>query len=507
MTGMAGSTTGCSGGKIGDFAATSAQIPVITKVVNYMYGDITTTISGGIFGRNTDAPGGAAPAVQCSNSVVATNGAVTDTTIRQANHSVALSISVNADFGLVFTTNSYASADALAGYETHPEFPLPYLAMKGGELGVANDFEIWFVSLGGVAETSPVFGRACLTIHTSPAITLPYKTEFDSPDSNSAVFLTYGKLSSPTMFVDPSLTVLSSEALHVLDHLRNLVMGVYEPINVSVIVSKDKARKQLHFFTSYTDAQAITTRADVWFEGGTKSPATAPLKTLQDGWMTVGNQGLSCKGIHYNVVTDNVYFVNANGKFHAFGVSNYTGVVDISTDGTYHMLKGDRLHRYIFGSKTSAGGAQQVFRTDADGTDEIVVDTSTLFGGNDYGTSGFAVDKGNQKVYFHDTTNYIVRSLSWDLNGMENMQTLHGDLTLQGENLGSLCYAQGFLYFGGSDPQTKEADSKFYQYDLKDGGTREMLGVSDHMKYCRSVPARVYFFFSCRLRHQKTRRS
>lgn len=484
VTGSAQTTNGCSGGIIGDFRATGVQIPVITKVANYMLGDIVGTQSGGIIGRTIDASGGAAPAVQCNNSVCAMNGTVTDTAIGQAGHSVALSIIVNADFGLVFTTNSHASEDALTGYVTNPEFPLAYLDMKGGELGVTNDFEIMFVNLGGVAETSPFFGRECLTIHTSPIVKFPYKTEFDFADTNTTVYLTYGRLSSPTLYIDPSLTVLSTEALHVLDHSGSLVMGVYPPITVSVLDSESSARKQHHSFTAYTKEAAISTRTDSWAGNHTNIANSIVLRTLVDGYLNVGTAGLYSRGMHYNAATDNVYYINgSNGKFQAFGMESYTGIVDISTDGTYHTLKGDFSNTYIFGSKTSAGGVQQVFRTDADGTNEIVVDTSTLFEGNDYGTSGFAVDRDNQKVYFHDTANYIVRSLSWELTGLVNMQTLVGDLTLQDQNAGSLCYAQGFLYFGGSDPQTNEADSKFYQYDLKDGGTREMVGVSDHMRY------------------------
>lgn len=489
VTGFAQTTNGCSGGIIGDFRATSAQIPVITKVANYMLGDIVGAQSGGIIGHTTDTSGGAAPAVSVTNSILAMNGTVTDTAVGQANHPVALSIGVNADFGLVFTTNSHASEDALTGYVTNPDFPLPYLDMKGGELGVTNDFEIMFVNLGGVAETSPFFGRECLTIHTSPVVKFPYKTEFDFPDTNTTVYLTYGELSSPTLYIDPSLSVLSTEALHVLDHSGNLVMGVYPPITMNVLASLNSARKQHHSFTAYTDEMAISTRTDIWAGNHTKVANTIVLRTMADGWLNLGSQVVSSRGMHYNPATDTVYYVNgSNGRFQAFGVDNYAGIVDISTDGTYHTLKGDFSNTYIFGSKTSAAGVQQVFRVDADGTNEIVVDTSTLFGGNAYGTSGFAVDRDNQRVYFHDTTNYIVRSLSWELTGLMNVQTLTGDLTLQNQNSASLCYAQGFLYFGGSDPQTNEADNKFYQYDLRDGGTREMIGVSDHMRHASQGP-------------------
>jgi hypothetical protein len=480
MTGMAGSTTGCSGGIIGDFTATGAQTPVITKVANYMRGDITTTISGGIIGRTTDTSGGAAPAVQCNNSVVAMDGTVTDTAIGQANHSVALSISVNADFGLGFSSNSYASEDALMGYETHPDFPLPYLGMKGGELGVLNDFEIIFVNLGGVIETSPFYGRDWLIIHNSPTLTFPYRTEFDFPDTNSTVYLTYGLLSSSTIFIDPSLSVLSSEALHVLDHSASLVAGTYPPLTMNVVISKSDANKQYHSITAYTKEKAIAGRPDTWFGSATRVPVSVAPRTLSDSYL---GPGVSARGMHYNPATDSVYYVNgSNGKFQSFGMQSTSTQVVVSTDGTYHTLKGDFSNTYIFGSKTSAGGVQQVFRTDADGTNEVVVDTSTLFGGNAYGTSGFAVDRDNQKVYFHDTTNYIVRSLSWDLTGLVTLQTLTGDFKLYWDHSGSLCYARGFLYFGGYDPQTNKVDNKFYRYNLEDGGTTELLGVSGNMR-------------------------
>ena len=470
MTGPADSTDGRNGGIIGDFKAIAAEMPVITKVANYMYGNIASDISGGIIGRTVDASGGAAPAVQCSNSIIAMNGTVTDTVVGQANLAVAMSVVVNTDFGLTFTTNSHSTEDALTGYVINPEFPLPYLEMKGGELGVTNDFEIWFVNLGGVIETSPFFGRECLVIHTSPTITLPYKTEFDFPDTNTTVYLTYGKLNSPTIYIDPSLTVLQTEALHVLDHSGSLLAGTYPPITISVIKDEGSQRKQWHSFTPYTKEKAIATYIDRYCQ-------SIPLRTLQDGYFNVGSQTVNARGMHYNAATDNVYFIHGStGKFQAFGMDNYTSVVDISTDGTYHTLKGDTSNTYIFGSKTSAGGVQQVFRTDADGTNEIVVDTSALFGGNSYGTNGFAVDRDNQRVYFHDTTNYIVRSLAWDLTNMVNLRRIitGEDLTLQGQNSGSLCYAHGFLYFGGTD-------QKFYQYDLQDGGTREILGVTDNM--------------------------
>jgi len=486
ITGIADATNGCSGGIIGDFQATDVLPPVITKVVNYMYGDIVGAQSGGILGRTIDASGGAAPAVQCSNSVVAMNGTVTDTAIGQAGHPVALSVSVNADFGLTFTTNSYASDDALTGYVTNPDFPLPYLEMKGGELGMTNDFEIWFVNLGGVVDTSPFYGRECLTIHTSPTITFPYKTEFDLPDTNTTVYLTYGNLSSPTIFVDPSLTVLSSESPYVLDHSGILVMGEYPPVNVSVVVSLSGVNKRYHSFTAYTKELALGNRPDTWFGSSTRICEAIKLRSLTG--VSFGRPSTSARGMHYNPATDNAYYVNgSNGRLQAFDLETYA-IVDISTDGTYHTLQGDFSNTYMFGSKTSAGGVQQVFRTDADGTNEVVVDTSTLFGGSSYGTSGFAVDRDNQKVYFHDTTNYIVRSLSWDLTGLTNLQTLVGDLTLHGHNSGSLFYAQGFLFFGGKDPQTNKVDHKFYRYHLKDGGTSELLGVSDNMGHITLGP-------------------
>jgi len=65
---------------------------VLTKMVNYMFGDISSTLSGGIIGRTIDGSGGTAPDVQCNNSVIAMNGFVKDTSIGQTGDSVDMTL-------------------------------------------------------------------------------------------------------------------------------------------------------------------------------------------------------------------------------------------------------------------------------------------------------------------------------------------------------------------------------------------------------------------------------
>ena len=473
------------GGIVGDFMTTGTDTPVLTKMINYMFGDINASSSGGIIGRTSDGSGGTAPDIQCNNSVIAMNGFSKDSVVGQVGDAVVMAVVVNEDFGLTFNTNTHSTTDALTGYLKHADFDLSYLSMTGGELGVANDFEIFFVNIGGVAETSPLVGRECLIIHASSEITFPYKTVFDIPGGNTTEYLTYGRLSSPVLYIDsPSVNVVSTDALHVLDYAGVIVFGTYPPIVVNSVISVSNARKQYHSLTRYSSTQAIATRTDSWTGSFTRSPQYFTSRSLSGAFPPFGIKYLSCRGSHYNPVTDALYYVNGtNGRFEVASINNYVANDIVSSDGTYFTLQGDPSNTYIFGSKTSSGGVQQIFRTDPDGTNEITVDTTTLFGGNDYQTSGFALNRDDEKVYFHDRTTYVVYSLNWDLTGLTTLQTtLDGDLTVQYQNSGSLAYSQGYLYFGGSDPQTKVTDSKFYQYDLADGGTREMTGITDQMR-------------------------
>lgn len=486
LTGSAGNTNAnCSGGIVGDFLTTGTSTPVLTKMVNYMVGDISTLISGGMIGRTFDGSGGTAPDVQCNNSVIAMNGFAKDSVVGQVGNSVDMAVVVNEDFGLTFNTNTHATTDALTGYLKEAAFDLSYLSMTGGELGVSNDFEIFFVNLGGVAETSPLFERECLIIHTSPEITFPYKTVFDIPGGNTTPYLTYGRLSSPTLYIDsPTVNVVSTDALHILDYTGTVVFGTYPPIVVNIVKTENRARKQFHSLTRYSTTQSIATRPDSWGGSFTKCPQYFTSRSLSGGFPPFGIKVTNGKGGHYDPVTDALYYVNSsNGRLERASINNYVANDIISSDGTYFTMQGDPSNTYIFGSKTSSGGVQQIFRTGPDGTNEITVDTTTLFGGNDYQVSGFALNRDDEKVYFHDRTTYVVYSLNWDLTGLTTLQTtLDGDLTVRDQHSGSLAYAQGYLYFGGSDPQTKVADSKFYQYDLADGGTREMTGISDQMR-------------------------
>ena len=486
ISGLSSATDSISGGGIiGDFITTGTSTPVLTKMVNYMFGDINAASSGGIIGRTVDGSGGSAPDIQCNNSVVAMNGFADDTVVGQVGDSVDMAVVINEDFGLTFNTNTHTTTDPLTGYLKNANFDLSYLSMTGGELGVSNDFEIVFVNLGGVAETSPLFERECLIIHTSPEITFPYKTVFDIPVSNTTEYLTYGRLSSPALYINnPTVNVVSTEALHVLNYAGSVVFGTYPPIVVNIVDTETRARKQFHSLTRYSTTQAIATRPDSWGGSFTRCPQYLTSRSLSGGFPPFGIKTTNGKGSHYNPVTDALYYVNsANGNLERASINNYVANDVISSDGTYFTMQGDASNVYIFGSKTSSGGAQQIFRADADGTNEITVDTTTLFGGNDYQTSGFAINRDDEKIYFHDRTTYVVYSLNWDLTGLTTMQTiLDGDFTVRDQNSGSLFYARGYLYFGGSDPQTKAADNKFYQFDLADGGTREMTGISDQMR-------------------------
>jgi len=146
------------------------------------------------------------------------NGFVKDTSIGQTGDSVDISIVVNQDFGLTFNTNTHVTTDPLV-----------------------------FVNIGGVAETSPLFERECLIIHTSAEITFPYKTVFDIAGGNTTEYLTYGRLSSPALYINsPAINVVSTDALHVLDYTGSIVFGTYPPIVVHELIHGQEVSQNVH---------------------------------------------------------------------------------------------------------------------------------------------------------------------------------------------------------------------------------------------------------------------
>lgn len=478
MTGhIVGST--CAGGIIGEFEALSVDVSAVAKVTNYMHGDITSGASGGVIGRTVDSSSGSAPAIQCTNSIVAMRGTVGDTVVGQAGHPVSVAVNVNQDFGIAFTTNTYATTDPLVGYDTFPGFPLPFLSMTGTESGLTHDREIVFPNVGGAAETSPLFEYDSAVIYASSTTYVPFLVEFGfAPDSTR--YIAYAKVSDSELYVDPLMaTVISSTAEHVMDYDGKSKFGFLPPIlndqtnfdNIQI----DGNRR--HSWTHYTDEYAI---------GATNGSATGAFDTINLGGASgTSNFSVSLRplGTVYNQEEKKIYFINAsNNKFVKKGIDGSADVT-VAEDATYYTICGDASNQYMFGSRLF-GGFQQVFRVNADGTNMTTANVIDLIGSN-IEVNQFTSNRDDERIYFSEATGNTVYSLSWGLDDIQTMPfKLAGERRAR-ENKNSIFYHQGMIYFGNNDPLTETANSLFYAYDMDKEGYRVLEGRSLNMSGTR----------------------
>ena len=462
----------CAGGIIGEFEALSVDVSAITKVTNYMSGDIASTASGGIIGRTVDSSSGSAPAIECTNSVNAMNGTVGDTAIGQVGHTVSLAIKVNEDFGLVFSTNVYATTDALSGYETFTGFPLPFLSMSGTEIGLTHDIPIVFPNVSGVDNTSPLFGYDTVIIHSSSTLNIPFQVEFDfTPDGTR--YIAYAKSGSSELYVDPSMTIVSSTATYNMDYDGNSKLGFLPPIlNNQTAFDNTGTSNRRHSWTHYTDEFAI---------GALDGNSTGAFNTVTisgaSGSSNFSLYAVRVLGCVYNQAEKVVYFVFPNNnRIAKKGIDASVPFTYIFQDATYHTICGDDSNTYMFGSRL-ASGVQQIYRMDTDGTNMITVDNSALFGTNTE-VNHFTSNRDDKRIYFSDqSTGRVVYSLSWDLDDLQTMP-----FELRGANRNSIFYHQGLIYFGNRDPLTKAVNDSFYAYDIAKNGYRLLEGRTLNME-------------------------
>lgn len=249
-------------------------------------------------------------------------------------------------------------------------------------------------------------------------------------------------------------------------------------LNANVLNTNTEDRKY-GSMTSYTSSSFLATRPSgvsfqYWWEEVSNSAFTTSRFILVPS--------PDVRGMHYNSVTNKAIYVDAlTGNLDTFDLAlrplgNLEHVPEtVSTNGTYKTLIGDISNTYVFGWKVSSGGANQLFRADSDGVNEITVDTSTLFG-SDVELGAFAFDSDNQLVYFADTSSTAtVRSVSSDMSAASF--ATHNLVLRPNSNASNLSYARGFLYFGGTDPVTGLSNSKFYRYNPSNDEVYEIAGA------------------------------
>ncbi len=473
----------CAGGVIGEFEVSGIDVTAVTKVTNYMSGDITSTASGGVIGKTVDSSAGTAPAIQCTNSVVAMHGTVGDTAVGDAGHAVSVAINVNSDFGMAFTTNSHATTDALTGFETFSDFPLPFLSMTGTESGFTHDRQVIFPNVKGVAEASPLFGYEVVVIHSSSTIHVPFRMTFDfAPDGTK--YIGYAKVATSELYVDSSLTVISSSATHVMDYDGFAKPGFFLPsISATTVQEKDNTTTvnqryniqcKMYNFTSYEDnstEEVLCFNKDSSYLGPTN---------VLNLTMSNKNRWVRSLGMVYNPHDKSVYYVtNESGPY---TWNNYRKVRKVTLGGggtdlhdemiRYNTIVSDSSKTYMFGSRKATDYKNEVYRMDMDGTNMITVRVEDILGSNRE-VYGFTSNPDDERIYFSDHPDGTVYSLSWSLDDIQTMP-----FVVRGASHSSIFYHQGHIYFGNKNPITGEDDTNIYAYDMVKGGCRTLEGFS-----------------------------
>lgn len=181
------------------------------------------------------------------------------------------------------------------------------------------------------------------------------------------------------------------------------------------------------------------------------------------------------RGMHYFPATNELVMCNADtGTIQKLSLDTTSeSLVQISTGANFQSLRGDRNNTYVFGWKRPSG-VNQVYRMDADGTNEITVDVSTLHQNEDLG--GFALDEDNQRVFYHGRTSRLLYSISWDL--VSDFTTY--SLTVGANDNADIDYAKGFVYYANIDPSTGATNNKWYQFNPSTEESIEILGVTEY---------------------------
>ena len=204
---MRGSMTGTTaGGIIGMASLDSANtLLYITNTLNYMTGNLT---SGGIIGLASRLE--STSDISITTSVVAMNGSATEAVCQFSNFVPStLEVTVDTSFGGVFTENNYGTTtmvinDALL-YETTFQ-DLPYFEMITDFNGNLYTWDFMFGNIGGKYET-----YTHLSVHKTN-VSGPFVTDFGLAADNEVVFMTFTDYDSSTLYIDNSLSVVSTTA-------------------------------------------------------------------------------------------------------------------------------------------------------------------------------------------------------------------------------------------------------------------------------------------------------
>ena len=220
--------------------------------INYMTGNISisgggTTKIGGIAGYFLG--NGAALA----NSINAMNGSVYESVVGLTS-SVNVVATVNTSFGLTFTTDNYGRSLAPGGLLTDSGFPeLPYATLDGTDSdGNSYDFDFVFANLSGNSSYS---SYTHLVLHKGDVET-PFRIDFDVPDTNTTLYLTFINGNTLT-FLQPNLsTALSPGTFSVIPRSINIIVNIGEVPGATgyrITYESNTGGGEVISFSGYTD--------------------------------------------------------------------------------------------------------------------------------------------------------------------------------------------------------------------------------------------------------------
>lgn len=206
--------------------------------------------------------------------------------------------------------------------------------------------------------------------------------------------------------------------------------------------------------------------------------------TLGGGATTATN--VTASEIFYQTANTGMHYFHRNNKLVYVNASTYSsgiigqlyyylpnGTVRLPTEkvqittaaanGTYTTCRGDRHGRYLFGTKLAIDGTtHQLFRTDPDGLNEITVDCLTLLGVN--GKVGtYVCNPDDDLLYFAHPTTFELKSVDYNLANLNETYTL----VLNSLNRDSIEYSDGYLYYGGKNPNSDGANASLWKYNLE----------------------------------------
>lgn len=192
-----------AGGMVGEAKESGTDVLNGTRLLNYMQGDIVASrYSGGIVGYMTNR-------TRLAKSVVAMRGSVLYAVRgRETGSNIFMEVSVIESFGMVYTTMDYGIStlvvdDALL-YE--PSFTdLPYVDLSSTDPD--GNFYNWDFVYGNIGGLHPEYTH--MILHKAE-VSFPFYTEFDLPADNATVFLTSVHVVEKTVYIDPSLTIVTN---------------------------------------------------------------------------------------------------------------------------------------------------------------------------------------------------------------------------------------------------------------------------------------------------------